>query len=262
MVKFSIDNKQIEVESGTYLLQAAKKLGIDIPTLCHHPALEPYGACRICLVEITKESWKGWSKLVVSCAYPVENDLIVYTNSEKVIKARKFILELLIARCPESDTIKKLAEKYEVAPASFSLNYEPTDCILCGLCVRVCGELIKQNVISFTHRGSNRKVMTPFNKESDVCITCGACAFVCPTGVIKLEDILGKRKIETWHTELPLYKCKKCGKGFVSTKQLQLLKDKCVSIGDIIELCPECRRKKATEAPICRPVGATEGKGV
>ncbi|MFH2070016.1 MAG: 2Fe-2S iron-sulfur cluster-binding protein [Elusimicrobiota bacterium] len=257
MHKINIDGQTVEVEphrqSSTEktILEVAKSAGIYIPTLCYHPALEPYGACRLCLVEITKPEWKEWSKLVVSCAYHVENNLIVKTSSEKVIKARKFILELLLARVPESDVIQKLANQYGITKTRFSssLNPEPPtlNCILCGLCVRVCDEIIGENAICFAYRGANREVMAPFNKPSEVCLTCGACAFVCPMGAIKIEDIVDIRKISISKTEASLVRCKNCGVTFTALPVSEKVKKKFQTLQELLELCQKCRRKKTIE---------------
>ncbi|MCK4648029.1 (2Fe-2S)-binding protein, partial [bacterium] len=106
MVKLTIDNRKIEVEEGTTLLEAAQKLGIEIPTLCHHQALKPYGACRVCLVEVIKGSRPG---LVASCTYPAEEGLIAKTDTERVKRARRLSIELLLARCPTSEKVRELA---------------------------------------------------------------------------------------------------------------------------------------------------------
>lgn len=248
MIRLKIDNKEIEVKKETTLLEAAKKLNIYIPTLCYHPAVQSYGSCRVCIVEITKQVWKSWSKLVVSCAYPVENDLIVYADSNKVIKSRKFILELLLSRCPDSQVIKELSAKYGVYETRFisdtGSQKEINNCILCGLCVRVCSEMIGKSAISFTSRGPDRKVRTPFNKQSDACIGCGACAYVCPTGVIKIEDIYDKRKLENWKTEIKLEKCRNCGNTYGTFLQLEIVKLKMPELSEEFNLCSVCRREK------------------
>jgi heterodisulfide reductase subunit A len=187
MIKVSIDGQLIEVEEGTTILEAAQKLGIYIPTLCHHPALEPYGACRLCMVEIT---YGGWSRLVTSCNYPIRWELEVETASEKVVKGRKMLAELLLARCPNAPKIQELAASLGVTEARFESGDEL--CYLCGLCVRACRELVGQSAISFVGRGAGREVGTPFIQFSDDCIACGACEFLCPTGAIKVEDVTDK----------------------------------------------------------------------
>ena len=198
MIPVTIDGQHIEVEEGTTILEAAQRLGIHIPTLCYHPALEPYGACRLCTVEIrTPPSSSdaggksgGRSRLVTSCNYPIRWEIDVQTASEKVLKGRKLLAELLLARCPNVPEVQDLAASLGVTEVRFESHDEL--CYLCGLCVRVCKELIGQSAISFVGRGVDREVGTPFLKFSDACIACGACAFVCPTGAIKLEDITDK----------------------------------------------------------------------
>lgn len=193
-ISLEIDGRGVKAEEGMSILEAAKSAGIDIPTLCYHPALAPFGACRLCSVEITSH---GRSRLVTSCNYPVEDGLIVNTKSPDVIETRKVLCELLLARCPNVKVIQDLARDYGVEKPRFKLADEK--CILCGLCARICEERIGVSAINFIGRGVDRKVETPFQAtldiDLDVCIACGACAFVCPTGAIKLEDITKKKPI-------------------------------------------------------------------
>lgn len=187
MIPITVDGERIEVEEGTTILEAAQKLGIEIPTLCHHPALEPFGACRLCTVEI---SYNGRSRLVTSCNYPIRWEIEVQTASEQVLEGRQLLAELILARCPDVPEVQELAARLGVSEARFELGDER--CYLCGLCVRTCEELIGQSAISFFGRGVDREVGPPFLEFSDACIACGACAFVCPTGAIKLEDVTDK----------------------------------------------------------------------
>ncbi|MDD1734697.1 MAG: 2Fe-2S iron-sulfur cluster-binding protein, partial [Methanothrix sp.] len=171
--------------SNPTILDAAKQSGISIPTLCHHPALEPYGSCRLCTVEIEKSSRK---RFVTACNYPLEDGLIVDTCSAGVTAVRKMILELLLARCPGERRIQDLAVEYGVARPRFLLEDE--DCILCGLCHRVCSELVGVSAINAQNRGVLRDVDTPYGEPSEDCIACGACALVCPTSsAAKRENI-------------------------------------------------------------------------
>ncbi len=189
MATIEIDGTCFEIDEGKTVLEAAIENNIDIPTLCHHEALPPYGACRLCVVEIV---YDGWSKLATSCTLPVKDGLKVLTKSKRVIKSRKMTIELLLSRCPTDDLLIKLAEEYDVKKLRFSKGTDK--CILCGLCVRLC-ECMGPGVINFINRASDRKVKPPFEELSDICQTCGACAFICPTGAIDLKTISKNRPI-------------------------------------------------------------------
>lgn len=175
MVNLFINGLSVSVEQGATLLEAAQFLGFPIPTLCHMEGLTPYGACRLCVVEIG-EGPKA--KLVSSCTYPAEEGLKVRTASSRVVRARKMVLELLLASCPQSKVIQDLASKYDVRQQRFKQEYE--DCILCGLCVRMCEEQMMAKAIGFSGRGEKRTLGTPFNAKSEVCRLCGGCMYVCP----------------------------------------------------------------------------------
>jgi len=240
MIKLTIDNREVEAREGSTILDAAQKVDIKIPTLCYHQALTPYGACRVCTVEIIR---KGWSRLSTACTYPVQEGIEVKTKSEKVKKARKIILEMLLARCPNVKKIKDLAEEMGIKKPRFELDNE--ECILCGLCVRVCEEIIGVSAIGFVNRGAEREVNTPYEINSDVCLGCGACAVVCPTGAIKIEDIKEIRKITSWHTELKRGKCRICGEFFAPEVEIDFLKKKDARLGEeLFETCPSCRKKE------------------
>jgi len=175
MIKLKINGLSIDVDKGTTLLEAARFLGFPIPTLCHMEGLSPYGACRLCVVEIG-EGPKA--RLVSSCTYPAEEGLHVRTASSRVVRARKMILELLLASCPQSKTIQDLASAHGVRQQRFHQEYE--DCILCGLCVRVCEQQMMAKAIGFRGRGERRSVGTPFDVRSETCRLCGGCIYVCP----------------------------------------------------------------------------------
>ena len=175
MITIEVNGVSVEVEHGTTLLEAAQFLGFPIPTLCHMEGLSPYGACRLCLVEIGDV---GKSSLVSSCTYQAREGLKVRTGSSRVVRARKMILELLLASCPQSKTIQDLAAAHEVKQQRFRQEYE--DCILCGRCVRMCEQQMMAKAIGFQGRGENRRIGTPFDMRSDVCRQCGACVYVCP----------------------------------------------------------------------------------
>jgi coenzyme F420 hydrogenase subunit beta len=190
VITLSINGMNVPVEEGTTVLEAARFMGIPIPTLCHKDGLSPYGACRLCVVEIG-EGPKA--KLVSSCTYPVEGGLRVRTASSRVIRARKMILELLLASCPQSKTIQDLAAAYGVRRQRFKQEYE--DCILCGLCVRMCEEQMMAKAIGFRGRGENRSIGTPFDIQSEECRLCGACMYICPACQLRCTHTEPQRAI-------------------------------------------------------------------
>ncbi|MFZ3387260.1 MAG: 2Fe-2S iron-sulfur cluster-binding protein [Candidatus Hydromicrobium sp.] len=180
-IKFNIviGGQKVEINEGDTVLQAAKKNGIHIPTLCYHEKIKPHGACRLCLVEIEKNSR---SKIVASCAYPVEDGIIVHTESQKVEQIRKNLVELYLALFPFNPEIKRLAKKYKLSGTRF--KKENNYCILCGLCVRYCREVKKNNAIGFVGRGINKKVtFIPDSAYFKYCENCMECVDICPTGV-------------------------------------------------------------------------------
>ncbi len=183
MVTFKLNGKEVQGEDGQYIIQVAEKYGIDIPTLCHHKALEPAGMCRICTVELFDGRR---TKFVTACNYPIWEGMEVKTDSEAVHQGRKLIVEMLFARCPEVPLLQKLAKQYGIETPRFKA--EDDTCILCGLCVRMC-EKMGNAAISLTGRGTDMHINTPFGIQSDVCMACGACASVCPTGHITLAKI-------------------------------------------------------------------------
>jgi heterodisulfide reductase subunit A len=187
VVKFTINGQPVEGQKGETVLEVAQRYNIDIPTLCYHKALLPYGACRLCVVELLAG---GRGRLVAACTHPAEQGLSVLTDSETVKRNRKVVMELIMTQCAGSPEILEMARKLGVDRTRFrSFKTDPMDrCILCGLCVRMCAERMGQSAIGFTDRGYKRKVKPPFDTQSEVCQTCGACAFVCPTKTIKLEQ--------------------------------------------------------------------------
>jgi heterodisulfide reductase subunit A2 len=188
LIRVTIDGHEALVRRDTTILEAATELGIEIPTLCHHPVLEPYGACRLCTVEILE---RGRSRLVTSCNYPIRGPMEVRTDSAKVVQGRRMIVELLWARCPGAAVFQELGARYGIDKPRFELH-EGELCYLCGLCVRFCSEVVGARAISFLSRGVDREVGTPFYKISEACIACGACEYVCPTGAIKVRDVTDK----------------------------------------------------------------------
>lgn len=199
MPTITIDGKPLEFDEKLTILEAAGRLRIRIPTLCHNEHLTPYGGCRVCLVETASRQTPGRSRLLPACTAPAEDGMSVSTDTPRVLEARRFILELLLARSPDSEKIKTLAAEAGVVPGSPELDVvgqyltqraprrEATNCILCGLCVRVCQQIPQRHALSLSRRGIERRVKTPFEKVAESCIGCGSCAYLCPTKTITVE---------------------------------------------------------------------------
>ncbi|MBW2633381.1 MAG: FAD-dependent oxidoreductase, partial [Deltaproteobacteria bacterium] len=183
MITFKLNGKKVQGEEGQYILQVAEKHGVDIPTLCHHKALDPAGMCRICTVELFDGRR---TRFVTACNYPIWEGMEVKTDTDVVHEGRKLIVEMLYARCPEVPLLKKLAKTYNIESPRF--KPEGDDCILCGLCTRICKKM-GNSAITLTGRGLELNIDTPFNVQSDICMACGACASLCPTGHITLDRV-------------------------------------------------------------------------
>ena len=210
MVHLTINNIKVNAEDGMTILEAAQSIGISIPTLCHLKDLTPTGACRFCVVEV-----EGQKSLLPACAFPVFEGMVVDTNSPRVRRARKTIIELLVENHPQDCLVcvrnkncelQDMAERYGVREhrysgstknhaidvSSASIERDPAKCILCGRCVRVCHEVQKIGAIDFTNRGFSSIVTTPYNKGINIseCILCGQCILVCPTAALREKSSL------------------------------------------------------------------------
>lgn len=241
----TINGKRVEADQGEVVLAVAARNGIHIPTLCEHKAVEPFGACRLCMVEVTKPAWKGWKGLMTACLYPAAPDLIIETDSERVHKVRRTVLDLLLARCPESQVIQKLAADYGVTQTSFAVRENPDLCILCGLCTRVC-ETAATAAISTVNRGHEREVGTPWGGPPPDCIGCLACAHVCPTGHITFTDTGLTRSI--WGREFTLVRCAECKKPLpITTEQAAFLAKRQQMDPSYFTRCGACQAKSTAQ---------------
>ena len=235
-LNLTIDGLAVKSQPGLSLLLAAREHGIDIPTLCYHDDLKPEGHCRLCVVEIGAP---GRTRLVNSCTYPVEEGLIVQTQSEKVLASRRMVLELLLAQAPAAELIKEMAAAMDVYETRFKPGHPQARCILCGQCVRTCREIVGVSAISMAFRTPKKLVATPFNEPSEACIGCGSCVFVCPTNVIAYTEKDGVRTV--WGRHFELHACTVCGTYIAPKAQLEHWAR---LTGDPVEsffVCRDCR---------------------
>ena len=184
-MRLQIDGKEVSAKEGMTVLEAAQGAGVFIPTLCHHEKLEPYGGCRICMVEIEV---RGWTQLVVSCVYPAKDNLVVRTRSEKIDRIRKTILELLLAHAPDAPDLQKLAREYGADKDRF--EKDASFCIHCGLCVRYCTEVKKKNAVGFVDRGIRKEISFIPEISARECWDCKECFELCPTSYLQAAYVL------------------------------------------------------------------------
>ena len=189
-ILLQIDGKEVKAREGMTVLEAAQSVGISIPTLCHHEKLEPFGGCRLCIVEVQVGDW---TKRVVACVYPVEKNLVVRTRSEKIDQIRKMILELQLAHAPDSPELMHLAEEYGADKDRF--ERETSFCIHCGLCVRYCAEVKKKNAVGFVDRGIRKEISFIPEIAAKYCWDCKECFPLCPTSALQAAHVLTKALI-------------------------------------------------------------------
>ncbi len=184
-ILLQIDGKEVKATQGMTVLEAARSAGISIPTLCYHEKLEPFGGCRLCIVEVES---RGSTRLVVSCVYPAEKNLVVRTRSEKVDRIRRMILELQMAHAPDAFILQDLAKEYGADKNRF--QKEPSFCIHCGLCVRYCAEVKKKNAIGFVDRGIRKEISFIPEIAAKECWNCKECFPLCPTEALQAAYVL------------------------------------------------------------------------
>ncbi len=240
MTQILIDNRKFNAEEGETILEVARRNQIDIPTLCHHEALEAVGACRLCTVEITGEDWNGSTKLVSACLYPVEEGLIVQTRSEGVLRLRQTVLDLLMARCPESTVIRDLATQHGQV-TEYQQFTDGSKCIMCYLCVRACAKL-GCHAISAVNRGTLKEVAPPFHEHAESCVGCGTCATICPTGHIEMVDTAETRTI--WKREFEFVTCKVCGEPLITKAYRDYALENRRLPNDYYTVCSACKKSE------------------
>jgi len=203
-IHITIDGRSLEVEKGSMLLENIRAMGTHVPTLCHHPSLEPNGACRLCVVEVTHADWNGWSNLVTSCLYPAAEGLQVFTRSDRVRETRRTLLELYMAQYPGAVEVRELARSEGVDTTPYPVKEGAEKCVLCGLCTRVCQDL-SVGAIAPLSRGTSKAVGPRPDMVGEDCTACGACAHICPTNAIPMVQRDGKFHI--WNREFDIPVC-------------------------------------------------------
>jgi predicted molibdopterin-dependent oxidoreductase YjgC len=182
-VLVTIDGRKVRARRYEMLIGVLERLGIRLPTLCHLEGLSPYGSCRLCLVEMRKGER---TKITTACNLPVEEGGVFVTNSPRLRRLRRHVAELHLARCPDEPEVRRVARQCGVRRTRLKESDET--CILCGLCERVCREVVGASAIAFASRGTSRSLGAAYAEVPEECIGCGACSFVCPTGTIRMEQ--------------------------------------------------------------------------
>ena len=236
MVEFTINGKKVKAGKDEAILDVARREGYDIPTLCYHDTLGSDGRCRLCMVEVRKGNRK---RIVTSCLYPVENGIEVFTESPDVLLVRKTVLELLLARCPDSEVIRYIAKEHGVSNTRYAKDNDKGKCILCNLCVKTCEFNVGVTALGMSGKGPSKKVTTPYGEPSRVCIGCGACVAICPTGHIYMEDRDGVRTI--WNKRFELARCPKCNRYHAPVEQLEFIAGKSGTPIEQLLICPDCK---------------------
>lgn len=219
MPTLKINGRAVTVDDDATILDAARAAGVEIPTLCQFDGLEPWGGCRLCVVDMSLASWDDdWFKVVTSCNHPVEDGMTVVTDTERIIETRRVVLDLLLARCPETPLIQGMARDHGIIETSYAPNPEPDDCILCGLCTRVCDH-IGVSAISSVNRGWGREIAPPFHRAPPDCIGCLACAEICPTDCIPYQTSNTRREI--WGKAFEMLRDPKTGEAMITKAQAE-----------------------------------------
>jgi NADH dehydrogenase/NADH:ubiquinone oxidoreductase subunit G len=238
----TLNGREVAALEGETLIEVARREGVDIPTLCHQAGIEPASVCRLCLVEVTDGKR---TRLVTSCSYPLtKSGLSVQTDTPRLLRNRRMVVELLLARCPESDALQQLATQLGVTAGRFPSGDAAEKCILCGLCERVCEEAVKVRGISRAYRGVHRRMTTPFGEPPAGCTGCRACTFVCPTGAVAARVTGDVMKIDPWGAEVEMAACTCCGDLFAPSAALKDAAGKLGVEPEYLSVCLNCRQTR------------------
>jgi bidirectional [NiFe] hydrogenase diaphorase subunit len=259
----TIEGKQVAVPRDATILEAARRAHVWIPTLCHKPGIDHTAACRICMVEVWADgAARKAGRMVTACNYPVRRDITVDVNGGRASRIRRGVMELLLARSPESEELREMAARMGVLGTPYpKVTESQRNCILCGLCVTVCEQAIGASAIGFAGRGVDRAVAAPFRQPSEACIACGACAAVCPVGTIqvRIHADTAEAEISPFKSRSKLLVCEECGTRLVSVPVAQATSGRVdfdwEQFRRLSRLCPVCRRKHAAAS-----LGAVSGK--
>ncbi|HEY3357698.1 MAG TPA: 2Fe-2S iron-sulfur cluster-binding protein [Polyangia bacterium] len=236
-VTFTIQGRSVRGVHGESLLGAVRRAGFEVPSLCHHEAVSAYGACRLCLVEVQKGRKR---KVTTSCNYPVQEGITVLLDTEKVVRQRRVVFQLLLAMAPAAAPVRRLAAAYGVTDTPFAPD-PGNDCIDCGLCARACKEIVGLEAIAFAGRGTAKRMTTPYDDVNAACIGCGACVVVCPTECLQMSQVGLVRRLPRWQRDLELQQCPSCGRPFAPAAQLAHFAREIHADAKRFERCLDCR---------------------
>ena len=242
MIKIKINGKVVKAKKKELALVVAKREGFEIPNLCYHPALKPDGACRLCLVEVKSNRAGKPNKIVTSCTLEVTDGMEILLDTPEVMENRKNVLEMLRARVPDSPYLYDLGKAHGLEIVD--IKEQDEQCILCGLCARICNEVVGAKALTCEGRGVDTYFRPPFGEAPETCVACTSCAFVCPVNCIpvkKTED-----HINIWEKDFPRLKCRSCGEPLELVQEhLDLIKNR---VDFIVEeeflTCEKCSREK------------------
>jgi bidirectional [NiFe] hydrogenase diaphorase subunit len=237
MITITIDGIHIAVEDGETILGAARSVGIEIPTLCFHRSLRPHRACRICTVEVTRGDKVSY---LTACSYRITEALIVNTRSEGALARRREIAAGLLGSSAGAPAVRRIAREAEIDVLPDSPENR---CIRCGLCVRVCDQVIGRKALTYEKGAAD----TPYTTVTDRCIGCGTCAAVCPTGAISVTDKNGVRRFKQGKREFTLASCGTCGRPITTEEHLSVIREKRSLADEVARICPLCKRARFGE---------------